>query len=75
MGKKLARQIRITGVSRAGIRVFAALDVPVNLKTDLRDSGYLAFRAKALQLFRSKHPGARVTELRSMVYLENDRAW
>lgn len=71
----MGRQIRVSGVSRAGIRVFAALDIPAHVKTDRRSSEYLAHRARALKLFHAKHPGARVTELRNIRYLETDRAW
>lgn len=67
-------QMRVTG-QRAGIRVFAALDVPVDLTTDTRSSRYLAERSKALAHFASKHPGAKVLELRLMKFKESDDPW
>mgnify|MGYP001613408053 CR=1 FL=1 len=66
--------MRITG-QRAGIRVFAALDVDVKLKTDTRSSEYLAERSRALAHFARKHPGASVLEIRLMKFKESDHAW
>lgn len=75
MGSKKSKQIRISGVSRAGIRVFYALDIPVGMKSDRRCSKYLAARARAQSNFLSKHPGARITEIRTLTFKENDNAW
>lgn len=75
MGKRLCRQIRISGTSRAGIQVFYALDIPVSLKTDSRNPEYVAALDRARGAFARKHPGATITEVRSMTYKENDDAW
>lgn len=55
--------------------MFYALDVPLNLKTDLRGSEYLAARSKAITNFHRKHPGSRVTGLRNMQFIEGDAEW
>lgn len=75
MGKRLCRQIRISGTSRAGIQVFYALDIPVSLKTDSRNPEYVAALERAKTIFGSRHPGATITEVRSLIYKENDDAW
>lgn len=67
--------MRVTGAKGSGVRVFAALNVPVDLTTDTRSSRYLAYKSKALALFAQKHPGARVLELRLMKYKETDHPW
>lgn len=74
MPSKLMVQMRVTGL-RAGIRVFAALDVADNLKTDKRCSRYLEARARALEIFHRKHPGAKVLEVRLMRAKESDHEW
>lgn len=71
---RVMAQMRITGL-RAGIRVYAAMDVPVDLTTDTRSSRYLAHKSRALALFSKKHPGARVLELRLMKFKESDAPW
>lgn len=75
MGKRLCRQIRVSGRSRSGIQVFYALDIPVSLKTDLRCSKYLAALSQAKDNFHRKHPGARIDEVRSLTYKEGDHEW
>lgn len=75
MASKIVKQMRITGASRSGVRVFYALDVPVKLKTDPRCSRYRAEKARAIAGFHRKHPGSRVLEVRLTTYLESDLAW
>lgn len=75
MGRRLHRQIRISGTSRAGVQVFYALDIPVSLKTDSRDPEYVAALEKARTNFGKKHPGARIDNVRSLTYAESDAAW
>ena len=69
------KQMRITGATRTGVRVFCAVDVPADLKTDTRCSRYLTEKARALAAFAKKHPGARVLEIRLMSFKESDHAW
>lgn len=75
MGKKLCRQIRITGRASSGILVFYALDIPVSLKTDSRCPKYREALNRAKANFASKHPGAEITEIRSLMYKESDPEW
>ena len=74
-GEGSGRQIRITGATRAGIRVFSAMEVPFSLRADERCSRFQTERAKALAAFHKKHPGSRVLEVRLMSYSYRTEAW
>lgn len=57
------------------IRVFYAMDVPVDLTTDTRSSRFQAEKARAIARFHQKHPGSRVLEIRLMKFQEGDQSW
>jgi hypothetical protein len=71
-----AKQIKVTGLNRAGHLVFAAQEIPPSLRTDERGAKYLAARARVLTRFRERYPEGRVQYVSIVEYrVSNDTSY